>query len=107
MEKDIMLMCRNACAFNEPGSQIYKDAKTLKKIVGSKKYEIEHGRPGTLTPGKSERIRNRRLRSGISHSAVTAALQYEDDEEEDEEEEVEEAEEESDGNLVSQLCSFF
>ncbi|XP_021953815.1 protein polybromo-1 isoform X3 [Folsomia candida] len=93
MEKDLLLMARNACAFNEPGSQIYKDAKTLKKVVASKKYEIEHGKPGTSTPGKSERIRNRRLRSGTSHSAVTAALQYEDD---DEEEEDEEAEEESD-----------
>jgi protein polybromo-1 len=99
MEKDLLLMTRNACAFNEPGSQIYKDAKSLKKIVTSRKYEIEHGRPATSTPGKSERIRNRRLRSGISHSAAVAALQYEDDDEEEEEEDEEDAEEESDDGI--------
>lgn len=32
MEKDLMQMTKNACTFNEPGSQIYKDAKTLKKV---------------------------------------------------------------------------
>lgn len=32
LEKDFLLMVRNACQFNEPGSQIYKDAKTLKKV---------------------------------------------------------------------------
>lgn len=32
MEADLLLMVRNACNFNEPGSQIYKDAKALKKV---------------------------------------------------------------------------
>lgn len=32
LERDLLLMVRNACLFNEPGSQIYKDAKTLKKV---------------------------------------------------------------------------
>lgn len=32
LEKDLQMMVRNACHFNEPGSQIYKDAKTLKKV---------------------------------------------------------------------------
>lgn len=32
MEKDLLQMTKNACIFNEPGSQIYKDAKTLKKV---------------------------------------------------------------------------
>lgn len=32
MEKDLLQMTKNACMFNEPGSQIYKDAKTLKKV---------------------------------------------------------------------------
>lgn len=55
MEKDLLLMTKNACTFNEPGSQIYKDAKTLKKLIQSKKIEIEHGKVST---GKtSERIR--------------------------------------------------
>lgn len=32
MEKDLTLMAKNACLFNEPGSQIYKNAKALKKV---------------------------------------------------------------------------
>lgn len=55
MEKDLHLLTKNACTYNEPGSQIYKDAKQLRKIVASKKAEIEHSRH---TGGKtSERIR--------------------------------------------------
>lgn len=33
MEKDLLQMTKNACVFNEPGSQIYKDAKTLRKVI--------------------------------------------------------------------------
>lgn len=33
MEKDLLMMTKNACLFNEPGSQVYKDAKALKKVV--------------------------------------------------------------------------
>ncbi|KAL0860990.1 hypothetical protein ABMA27_009518 [Loxostege sticticalis] len=59
LEKDLQLMVRNACHFNEPGSQIYKDAKTLKKVITVRKQEIDqHGRGG---PAKtSERIRSKR-----------------------------------------------
>lgn len=32
LEKDLLLMTKNACLFNEPGSQIYKNAKSLKKV---------------------------------------------------------------------------
>lgn len=111
LEKDIFMMCRNACAFNEPGSQIYKDAKMLKKAVTAKKFEMEHGHHGRQSgnaPGKtSERIRNRRLRSGVSHSAITAALQYEEDDEEEEEAEPEEVESEEsmEGELICPLAS--
>lgn len=55
MDKDLLLLTKNACSYNEPGSQIYKDAKLLRKIVASRKAEIEHSR---LTGYKtSERIR--------------------------------------------------
>lgn len=55
MEKDLNLLTKNACSYNEPGSQIYKDAKLLRKTVSSRKAEIEHSRH---TGGKiSERIR--------------------------------------------------
>lgn len=33
MEKDLLLVTKNACLFNEPGSQIYKNAKMLKKVA--------------------------------------------------------------------------
>ena len=55
MENDLDLLTKNACTYNELGSQIYKDAKLLSKIVASRKAEIEHSRP---TLGKTrERIR--------------------------------------------------
>lgn len=56
-----MQMTRNACLFNEPGSQIYKDAKALRKIITLRKVEVEQGKyvpPPAATSGKgSERIR--------------------------------------------------
>jgi protein polybromo-1 len=55
LERDLLQMTKNACIFNEPGSQIYKDAKALRKIISAKKIEIEQGRSSS---GKSsERIR--------------------------------------------------
>lgn len=55
MEKDLLQMTKNACMFNEPGSQIYKDAKALRKIIIAKKLEVEQGK---LQNSKgSERIR--------------------------------------------------
>ncbi|XP_013138008.1 PREDICTED: protein polybromo-1 [Papilio polytes] len=59
LERDLLRMVRNACLFNEPGSSIYKDAKTLKKIIQVRKQEIDqHGRSGP--PKTSERIRSKR-----------------------------------------------
>ena len=55
MEKDLNQMVKNASTYNEPGSQIYKDAKALKKVFTARKSEIEHG---SKQSGKaSERIR--------------------------------------------------
>ncbi|GAB0097679.1 polybromo [Sergentomyia squamirostris] len=67
MEKDLLQMTKNACTFNEPGSQIYKDAKTLKKIFMSRKSEIEGG--------KFKPIRSKRRVQSLS--AITAALKEE------------------------------
>ncbi|XP_065348205.1 protein polybromo-1 isoform X6 [Cloeon dipterum] len=92
MERDLLLMVRNAMSFNEPGSTIYKDAKNLKKVITSKKVEIESGR--STTGKSSERIRSKRLRGNQSMSAITSALKYEDDEEEEDEEAMEEDESE-------------
>lgn len=44
LEKDLFLMTKNACTFNTPGSPIYKDAKTLKKVIISRKFDIVHGK---------------------------------------------------------------
>ncbi|KFM60342.1 Protein polybromo-1, partial [Stegodyphus mimosarum] len=41
MEKHLLQMIKNAKIFNEPGSQIYKDAATLRKIILIKKSEID------------------------------------------------------------------
>ncbi|KAI5645638.1 bromodomain-containing protein [Phthorimaea operculella] len=59
LEKDMLLMVRNACHFNEPGSQIYKDAKMLKKVIQVRKQELDqHCRGGPSIT--SERIRSKR-----------------------------------------------
>lgn len=74
MEKDLLQMTKNACQFNEPGSQIYKDAKNLKKIFTQKKIDIELGRARTTTSRKNK----------LCHSAAIAALKVEIDTSDDE-----------------------
>uniref|UniRef100_A0A8C2XBY9 Protein polybromo-1 n=1 Tax=Cyclopterus lumpus TaxID=8103 RepID=A0A8C2XBY9_CYCLU len=75
--KYIDLLVKNAKTYNEPGSQVFKDANTIKKIFAQKKSEMEHGEPIK----SSIRIRNRRSAQGDRLSAITMALQYESDEE--------------------------
>ncbi|XP_055636665.1 protein polybromo-1 isoform X2 [Toxorhynchites rutilus septentrionalis] len=69
MEKDLLQMIKNACTFNEPGSQIYKDAKMLKRVFMTRKAEIEAGR--------YRKGANRKSRNGTSLSAMVAALKEE------------------------------
>lgn len=38
---DIILMCDNACTYNEPDSQIYKDALVLQKVALQKKIQLQ------------------------------------------------------------------
>lgn len=78
IEKDLMLMISNAKKYNAPGSQIYKDANTLRKVVTTKKAEIEVRKS---TPAKSsERIRSKRQSSSNPKwSEITAQLKYEED----------------------------
>ncbi|XP_015918691.2 protein polybromo-1 isoform X3 [Parasteatoda tepidariorum] len=75
MEKDLLQMIKNAKNFNEPGSQIYKDAATLRKIILIKKSEIDQRK--TYPAKSSERIRNKRLAGGQKWSAIISALKYE------------------------------
>uniref|UniRef100_A0A3B3H657 Polybromo 1, like n=1 Tax=Oryzias latipes TaxID=8090 RepID=A0A3B3H657_ORYLA len=81
MTKDIDLMTKNAKTYNEQGSQIFKDANTIKKVFIQLKTELEHAEP------TSSRMlflsRNRRSGQGGLLSSGTVALQYGSESEED------------------------
>ncbi|XP_011164312.1 protein polybromo-1 [Solenopsis invicta] len=97
MEKDLMLMCRNACQFNEPGSQIYKDAKLLKKIITAAARRQDGGfgsnalKIATTAPSTRSKRGSRTMAQSLI--AQTASLVDEDDESDDEEDEPAETEE--------------
>ena len=81
LEKDLMQMIRNAKQYNAPGSQIYKDANTLRKIILVKKNEIELRR--TNTSKSSQRIRAKRINPHQPKwSEITASLKYEESDDE-------------------------
>ncbi|XP_043487082.1 protein polybromo-1 isoform X7 [Polistes fuscatus] len=97
MEKDLMLMCRNACHFNEPGSQIYKDAKLLKKIIttAAKRQDSGLGNNSIKISSTAPSTRSKRGSRTMAQSMIaqTALLLDEDEESDDEEEEPAETEE--------------
>ena len=57
LEEDFALMCKNAQMFNEPGSQIYKDARIILKTVKQKKFELEAARVARENRGSKSRTR--------------------------------------------------
>ncbi|XP_041836274.1 polybromo 1, like isoform X5 [Melanotaenia boesemani] len=79
MAKDIDLLAKNAKTYNEPGSQVFKDANTIKKVFIQRKTELEHAEPTK----SSLRIRNRRSGQGDRLSGVSVALQYGSESEDD------------------------
>ncbi|XP_014395248.1 PREDICTED: protein polybromo-1 isoform X19 [Myotis brandtii] len=110
MAKDIDLLAKNAKTYNEPGSQVFKDANSIKKIFYMKKAEIEHEMTksslrmrtssnlaaarltgsahskGSLIEERnptSKYYRNKRAVQGGRLSAITMALQYGSESEED------------------------
>ncbi|XP_013371041.1 PREDICTED: protein polybromo-1 isoform X11 [Chinchilla lanigera] len=111
MAKDIDLLAKNAKTYNEPGSQVFKDANSIKKIFYMKKAEIEHhemaksslrirtasnlaaarltssshskGNLGEERNPTSKYYRNKRAVQGGRLSAITMALQYGSESEED------------------------
>ncbi|XP_023571425.1 protein polybromo-1 isoform X3 [Octodon degus] len=111
MAKDIDLLAKNAKTYNEPGSQVFKDANSIKKIFYMKKAEIEHhemaksslrirtasnlatarmtgsshskGSLGEERNPSSKYYRNKRAVQGGRLSAITMALQYGSESEED------------------------
>ncbi|KAJ6667679.1 hypothetical protein lerEdw1_016000 [Lerista edwardsae] len=111
MTKDIDLLVKNAKTYNEPGSQVFKDANAIKKIFNMKKAEIEHSEltksslrvrtsnlaasklTGLSSQGKGSVVdernsankyyRNKRAVQGDRLSAITMALQYGSESDED------------------------
>ncbi|XP_028747085.1 protein polybromo-1 isoform X20 [Peromyscus leucopus] len=111
MAKDIDLLAKNAKTYNEPGSQVFKDANSIKKIFYMKKAEIEHHEMaksslrirtasnlaaarltgpshsksslGEERNPTSKYYRNKRAVQGGRLSAITMALQYGSESEED------------------------
>lgn len=75
LERDLLLMVKNAKTFNEPKSLIYRDAVTLKRIITERKRELEYKKLGQVK--SSERLSKGRDRSAIQRmSAVCASLKY-------------------------------
>jgi len=87
LEKDLQLLFTNARTFNEPGSQIYKDAGILSKVVKSKAADCVTALAGRQSRGS----RSSRRVSRQVFSAAVAATQYESDEDHDMEEDEAEA----------------
>ncbi|XP_014879205.1 protein polybromo-1-like [Poecilia latipinna] len=79
MAKDIDLMTKNAKTYNEPGSQVFKDANTIKKVFIQRKTELEHAEPTK----SSIRIRNRKSGQADRFSGVSVALHYGSESEDD------------------------
>uniref|UniRef100_A0A8C2A4Z1 Protein polybromo-1 n=1 Tax=Cyprinus carpio TaxID=7962 RepID=A0A8C2A4Z1_CYPCA len=79
MAKDVDLLTKNAKTYNEPGSQVFKDANAIKKVFALRRTEIEQAEPTK----SSLRIRNRRSAQGDRLSAITMALQAGSESDED------------------------
>ncbi|XP_022702006.1 protein polybromo-1-like isoform X2 [Varroa jacobsoni] len=91
LEKDLTLMCRNAKTYNEPGSDIYKDAAFLQKLIKSTRFEVENRRaPAVFKRGRRSVIK-------AAHSLVESIASLEDsdadDEDVDEEQELDDDDE--------------
>ncbi|KAJ3603092.1 hypothetical protein NHX12_030836 [Muraenolepis orangiensis] len=76
MAKDIDLLAKNAKTYNEPGSQVFKDANAIKKVFIQRKTELEHAEPTK----SSVRIRNRR---SAQSDRLSVSLQYGSESEDD------------------------
>uniref|UniRef100_A0A671VQD7 Protein polybromo-1 n=1 Tax=Sparus aurata TaxID=8175 RepID=A0A671VQD7_SPAAU len=97
MAKDVDLMAKNAKTYNEPGSQVFKDANTIKKVFIQRKTELEHAEPTKSSLRIRKQIvflhgwyflfllpfRNRRSGQGERLSGVSVALHYGSESEDD------------------------
>ncbi|KAK2717362.1 hypothetical protein QYM36_006224 [Artemia franciscana] len=80
LEADFLQIVKNACTYNEPGSLIYKRAKSLRKLIVDKKKELERGGTPKVEPLKGEqgRLRARKKQAGPSFLVQIAEMEYED-----------------------------
>ncbi|UYV65948.1 PBRM1, partial [Cordylochernes scorpioides] len=78
LEKDLLLMCKNAKAFNEPGSQIYKDAAMLRKIIVAKKFDIEQRKSSTSSKS-TERTKHKKNSASTKWASLIANLSSDKD----------------------------
>jgi len=81
LERDLVLLFTNARTFNEPGSQIYKDAGVLLKVVKAKTLECQ----ANLVARQNRGSKSSRRGSRQVHSTAVAKLQYDEDSETEEE----------------------
>ncbi|KAK6994776.1 protein polybromo-1-like isoform X1 [Biomphalaria glabrata] len=82
LEKDLLLMVKNAKTFNEPKSLIYRDAVTLKRVITERKRELEYKKSGQVKT--SERLSRTKDKCVIQKmSAICAALKYPSDDNEE------------------------
>ncbi|XP_038061798.1 protein polybromo-1-like isoform X2 [Patiria miniata] len=80
LEKDLLLMVKNAKTFNEPGSQVYKDAMVLKKLIASTKQELDRAvRMGEMASKTAPPVSADQTESAIQ---VAASLPSDEDNEE-------------------------
>ncbi|KAK7081997.1 Protein polybromo-1, partial [Halocaridina rubra] len=68
---DLNLLFNNACAFNEPGSRIFKDARILKKLTQLRKDDLVQ----ILHAKKSVRLRSKRSVTNKLWSELMAGLE--------------------------------
>lgn len=81
LEKDLLLMVRNARTYNKPGSQIYKDANTLKKLIVSKKAELEQKKCQPVKSSnriKAKRTSSSKFNNKSFEDSPNASLNHED-----------------------------
>jgi len=85
LDDDLQTMCRNAMTFNEPGSVIYKDARSITKIIKAKKMELEAMK--VARENRGSRVTRRLQQNKKHYTSEIANLTYEDSESEESSEE--------------------
>ena len=73
LEEDLSTMCKNAQMFNEPGSQIYKDARVISKTIKQKKLDLEAAKVARENRGARN---TRRIQPKTKHFAAEVRIYH-------------------------------